>query len=267
MISFDQFQSWQHSLEQALLTVLDAETLNELASTKFDFVETAGGFVSNAVGVELLSVTLLDWLERNEFCVYHGTRLLPSEVESVQNVGLRLLSAGDRQERLEEIFSCHNRWVEVKGNLPTVLEDVGPKKKQGRREGQVHFSLSRLVLMSDLEHYIGYGSEFDQHVAYRLFGDNSGVLLLKEKTQPYIVHVRMSGSELIKGAHPIFTYKDVVEGGEVPGLSSTFLNAWAFKRSRPDFDLANLRTDCCMMQEYPTGRDKVIRIEQLDPGC
>mgnify|MGYP003388709816 FL=1 len=58
--------------------------------------------------------------------------------------------------------------------------------------------------------------------------------------------------------------KVLIEMGEVPGLGAKFLNAWAFKKSNPDFDIRKLRSDCCVMQKKPTSREKIMEIEELN---
>lgn len=264
MIYYDKFQTWDVSFNDLVEPLIGLQNLTKLTTSGFEFIEDAGSFVSSLTGIELISSEILSWLTKNEFCVFHGTRLLPKEVASIRELGLQPLTALSRQERLSEVFGNHDDWEVVKENLTEVLDDVGPKEKQGRREGQVHFSLSRSGLVNGFDHYLTHGSEFDQHVASRLFPDNSGLRLLQSKTVPYLVHVKMSGEDLVKGAHPHFSYQDVIEMGEVPGLGATFLNAWAFKKSNPNFDIRKLRSDCCVMQKKPTSREKIMEIEELN---
>lgn len=97
----------------------------------------------------------------------------------------------------------------------------------------------------------------------RLFGDLSGLQLLNSETVPVIVHVQVSGEELIRGAHPYFSYSEVMDMGEIPGLARTFLNAWAFKATTPSFDIAKLRTDCCLMQRVATLPERILNVENL----
>lgn len=263
MICYDEFETWEDSFGDLVKSLIGTQDLTKLTTTEFEYIEDAGVFVSSLTGIDLISAEILSWLTNNEFCVFHGTRLLPEEVASIQDAGLKPLTALSRQERLSKIFGDHDDWTNVKENLAEVLGDVGPKEKQGRREGQVHFSLSRSSLVNGFDHYLTHGSEFDQQVASRLFTDDSGLRLLQSRTIPYLVHVKMGGEDVVKGTHPHFTYQDVVEMGEVPGLGSTFLNAWAFIKSRPDFDIKRLRTDCCMMQKEPTLPENIIKMEEF----
>jgi hypothetical protein len=178
--------------------------------------------------------------------------------------GLRPLVATDREPRLKEIFERHPKWHSVKDGLAEVLEDVGSRENHGRRQGQVHFSLSRSGLVNCFDHYLTHGSEFDQRVAQLLFDDQSGLQLLNTETVPILVHVHVNGEELIRGAHPHFSYSDVMGKGEIPGLARTFLNTWAFKAMKPSFDIANLKTDCCMVQHVATPPERILSIEKLD---
>lgn len=264
MIYYDKFETWERSFGHLVVNLVGQNLAEVLASSNFDYVEDAGDFVVRHVGSTTVSTQIHDWLRTNEFCVFHGTRLLPEEILSVKQKGLRPLVAADREQRLRKILEPHPQWSVVQDKLREVLEDVGPNRTQGLREGQVHFSLSRSGLVNDFNHYLTYGSEFDQHVVQRLFGNQSGLQLLNSQTLPILVHVRMTGEELIQGAHPFFSYYDVVGMGDIPGLARTFLNTWAFKAMKPSFDVATLRTDCCMMQSVATPPERIFDIENLD---
>jgi hypothetical protein len=240
------------------------ELVDSLASSTFEYIEDAGDYIASNIDIKTVATEIHDWLRAREFCVFHGTRLLPEEILSVQRKGLLPLAAIDREQRLRKISERHPKWSSVQGKLGEVLDDVGPKEKQGRREGQVHFSLSRSGLVNCFDHYLTYGSEFDQHVAQRLFDEQSGLQLLKSETIPILVHVQINGAELIQGAHPYFSYFDVVGMGEIPGLGGTFLNAWAFKTTKPSFNIVDLKTDCCLMQRVATPPERILHIEELE---
>ncbi|SHF84586.1 hypothetical protein SAMN05444273_1183 [Litoreibacter ascidiaceicola] len=264
MIYYDKFQTWEKSFGDLLVRLVGEEALNDLSSSNFEFIEDAGDFVVSRSDITTVSHEIQGWLLAQEFCVFHGTRLLSEEILSVQQKGLRPLVAADREQRLREILGRHRRWASVEDKLLEVIEDVGPKEKQGRRQGQVHFSLSRSGLVNGFDHYLTHGSEFDQHVVQRLFGDQSGLELLSSETVPVLVHVSISGEQLIQGAHPHFTYSDVVGMGEIPGTARTFLNSWAFKAANPGFDIEKLRTDCCVMERVATPPERILTIERLD---
>ena len=51
--------------------------------------------------------------------------------------------------------------------------------------------------------------------------------------------------------------------GEIPGIALVFLNSWAFKVANPNFDIAKLRTDCCMMQRVATPPERIIDMEKF----
>ena len=262
MIYFDSFETWSGSFGELITDLVGKEVVDNMAVLQFEDVEDAGEHVANLSTIRAISTAIEKWLRQGEFCVFHGTRLLPEEILSVEKEGLRPLLASERKHRLRKILKRHPKWHSVKHKLDKVLEDVGPKEKQGRREGQVHFSLSRSGLVNYFNHYLTHGSEFDQHVVQRLFDDKSGLRLLSSETRPVLVHISISGDELIRGAHPHFGYNDIIERGDIPGLAQTFLNAWAFKLARPSFDIASLRTDCCLMQRVPTPVERVLEMEQ-----
>ncbi|MEM1150010.1 MAG: hypothetical protein AAGI03_05570 [Pseudomonadota bacterium] len=267
MIYYDKIETWERSFGDIVNILVGKEVVDSLAALNFEYIEDAGDYVASRSDIKTVSTKIQDWLQPREFCVFHGTRLLPEEILSVQKKGLHPLVAEEREHRLRKILERHPKWSSVKDNIGKVLHDVGPKEKQGRREGEVHFSLSKSGLVNGFNHYLTYGSEFDQHVVQRLFDDESGLQLLHSETVPILVHVRINGKELIQGAHPIFTYSDVISRGEIPGLARTFLDAWAFKATEPSFDVATLQTDCCMMQQVATPPERILNIEKLSESA
>lgn len=264
MIYYDRFETWATSFGDSMDDLVDRHTRLQLASTEFEFIEDAGDFVSQAAGTREISIRVRNWILEREFCVFHGTRLLPDEVSSINACGLKPLIASHREERIRKILRNHEKWKIYDGDLAHTIYKVGPGEKVGRREGQIHFSLSWSGLVKGFNHYLEYGSEFDQRVSQLLLGDDSGLNLLRANTSAYVVHVRMTGKEIIEGAHPYISYDDVVEIGEVPGLGRTFLNAWAFKKSAPNFELWKLQTDCCMMLNRYVSPEDVLLLEKLD---
>lgn len=263
MIHFGDFETWKGSFGDLVVGLVGKEPLNNLISSDFEYVEDAGDFVVKHSDIITASTEIQGWLRANDFCVFHGTRVLPDEIRAVQQKGLRPLVATERAQCLIEILERHPKGHSVEDRLPEVLEDVGTKEKQGRRQGQVHFSLSRSGLVNGFDRYLTHGSEFDQHVVQRIFGDQSGLQLLNSETVPVLVHVQVNGEELIGGAHPHFSYSEVMDMGEIPRLARTFLNTWAFKATKPSFDIAKLRTDCCLMQRVATSPERILDIEKL----
>lgn len=161
MIHFDNFETWKESFGDLVIGLVGEEALKSLTSSDFEYVEDAGDFLINHSDIMTVSIEIAAWLRANDFCVFHGTRLLPDEILAVQLKGLRPLVATDREQRLRKILERHPKWHSVEDRLLEVLEDVGPKEMQGRRQGQVHFSLSRSGLVNGFDHYLTHGSEFD----------------------------------------------------------------------------------------------------------
>ena len=153
MIHYDRFETWEKSFGDMVVRLIGEEAVKHLASSNFEFIEDAGDFVVNHSDCKAASTAIQSWLLAQEICVFHGTRLLPEEILSVQQKGLCPLVAADREQRLREILRRHPRWRSVENRILEVIEDVGPKEKQGRREGQVHFRrVSDLLCMNNLAH-------------------------------------------------------------------------------------------------------------------
>lgn len=262
-VSFDQFDSWSDSFSTMVSDFISPQVSEHLRNTPFEFIEDAGQMALSDTSVEVAALAIKVWLENNIFLCFHGTRLLDYEAESILKGGLKRLNATSRKERLEQIFNGVEQWPQKSHELDGILTKLGSGEKMGRREGQVHLSLSRSGLENSFNHYLEFGSEFDQHAAYLMLGKEIGYGLLKTSTKPYLVHVSVDGSELITACQPYFSYQDIITRGELPGIASTFLNAWAFKQAYPDYELRKLRTDCCMVfyKDLPAGH--IIEVEEL----
>ncbi|MFB9224008.1 hypothetical protein [Paracoccus cavernae] len=263
MIIYDLFETWDQSFGETIINLVGQSAVDSHRKMTFQYIQDAGDHIANHTDVSTASTAIQSWIAANVFCVYHGTRLLGREIHSIRQDGLRPLIAKDRESRLRAIFHQSPRWSIVKSKLAPAIEDIGSKGKYGSREGQIHFSLSRSGLENDFDHYLNYGSEFDQHVANDLFNDQTGLQLLKSATVPLLLHVQVSGDQLINGAHPIYSYDDIIASEEIPGLARTFLNTWAYKISNPNFDIKKLRTDCCMMLKNTIPPSHIIKIEEL----
>lgn len=133
MIHFDNFETWKGSFGDLVVGLLGEEALKNLTSSNFEYIEDAGDFLVNHSDIITVSTEIEGWLRAHDFCVFHGTRLLPDEILAVQLKGLRPLVATDREQRLREILERHPKWQSVEDRLLEVLEDVGPKARQKAR--------------------------------------------------------------------------------------------------------------------------------------
>ena len=91
----------------------------------------------------------------------------------------------------------------------------GEGNRAGRREGQVSLTLSRCGLLHGFNHYLAHGSEFDQHVAYALLGDERKELL-RQDGKARIIQVAVPGDIALNRANRYLTVDERVARGEVP---------------------------------------------------
>lgn len=245
LLVFDSIDDWQDGLAEALRDAVPSDTLRKLRNGKPRYVEDARDWLLERNRDGIIDATLA-WLEANELAGFHGTRLTPPDVEAIRRYGLLPLVAAVRAERLIRSLSGHRRWKEVEPRLPEVLRELGPEWKAGKREGEVHLTLSRAGLTRSFNHYLSHGSEFDQHAARMLLG-SEGTDLLASDGAPIIVRVTIPGRLAIEAAHPYFPPDDVRQRGDVPNIVKEFLEAWAFRLSHPNWQSSSLELDCGMV--------------------
>ena len=187
--------------------------------------------------------TTLAWIRSISVAGYHGGRLTPSEVDSIRTRGLLPLEANARRARLTRALSPHPRWGQIAHQLDAALRDYGPGEMAGRREGQVHLTLSRCGLLDGFNHYLTHGSEFDQEVAHALLGTD-GAELLRTDGRSTVIQAAVPGDVALNAVNRYFTVDERLARGEVPGLVYELLKAWSYGLAHPDFDCGTLQEDC-----------------------
>jgi len=261
LIEIDEFDSWLTDFENHLEPVLTETTIKRLADAQFKFIDDPGRLVANAIGKPKLAEALRQWLLDRTIKVFHATRLLPSELESLSQNGLVPLEVSARRNRLEELLSKHPEWDDKKFKFNWLLNEEKKGTTFGNRSGQVHFSLSKATNQSVLPHYLEFGSEFDQRIASTLFPDGSWKELFKINTQPHIVHVGLNGAELICGCCPFHSFQDQIERGDLPEPARIFVNLWAAKKAELLETADEFDKDVCLIFETAFQGDRILQIE------
>lgn len=236
LVIFDEPTTWEDSLVEALGEHLSRR--QEALSAPHEFVQDSMDTLLTEERTAILSATLA-WIEASSIAAYHGTRLSVDELASIREIGLLTLTAEDRITRLRRSLSKHPMWRSV---APRLIEAV-ESEMMVSRTGQAHLTLSRSALANDFHHYLSYGSEFDQHIAHMLLG-NEGVEMLSKDGSAYILEFAVPGPAAVAAAHPYFSAQEVIQRGEVPNLAKEFLSVLSYRISNPTFDPRSLETDC-----------------------
>jgi hypothetical protein len=129
----------------------------------------------------------------------------------------------------------------------------------------VHLTLSKAGLTQGFNHYLKYGAEFDQQVAYRLLGADAEALLATDG-EPTVIKVAVPGQLALDAAHRYFDINAMRAKGEVPNIVGDFLTAWSYRQARPGFQSGTLRADCGMVIASTIPTDWILVFEKL-PEC
>jgi hypothetical protein len=246
MIDFDSIDNWAPELAAALSGHVPDSVAPELAAAAPEFVEDARDLLFELTDRDAVIDATLAWIRSIEIVGYHGTRLTDEEMASVRAIGLIPLKAEARRDRLIRALSPHPRWHEVADHLDAAIQAHGRGNTAGRREGQVHLTLSRAGLTDSFNHYLTHGAEFDQRVAYALLGQDGKELLARDG-KPTVIHFAVPGPLALDAAHLHFSIDDLRDRGDVPNLVNQFLEAWSFRLAHPGFQSRTLRIDCGMV--------------------
>ena len=260
LVDFDNNRTWVPLLTQAVGPLLPDAAREKLLSEKPEFVEDALDLLFSYTNRENIIKETLEWIRTLTVAGCHGSRLIDSEVDSIRALGLRPLEAPARRVRLVRALSCHSRWNEEA--LDAALLNYGEGNRAGHREGQVSLTLSRCGLLHGFNHYLTHGSEFDQHVAYELLGDE-GKELLRRDGKARIIQFAVPGDVALNRVNRYFTVDECLARGEVPHLVAEFLKAWSYTLAHPDFDCGTLELDCGMGFCETVPSDWIVDIDTL----
>ena len=253
--NIDRMRSWHDPIDQEIRDLLPPDFRETIRGANPEFLEDAGEMVFEAGGEPEIAGRVVDWLESQSVAAFHGTRLDPEAIRNIREYGLKKLNPDDRISRLERALSCHPDWPAKGYLLPNLLKELG-NGQYGKREGQVHFCISRSELITGCNHYLVEGSEIDSHVARMSFG-NEGLELVKKGREPTIVEVAMPGKRALEAANP-YGFEVVV-----PELVREIVNRWAFRIANPDWDSSSSPPTQALMFFEDIPADWIRRIESV----
>lgn len=238
---YDSIDEWAPRLTKLLMPLLPADIGAIIKAANPQYVEDARRMVLAQGDRRAIIDAILEWLKASTVMAYHGTRVSAEEADSIERDGFRPLKVAQRRARLERALSGHPDWERAAARFDDVVTKfVGGYA--GRREGQVHFTLSRAGLGS-FDHYITHGAEVDQHMARELIGGDA-INLLAEDGCRIVYRIGVPGEAAIKATHPYFSPEDIIQMGEIPNIVGEILSAWSFRFARPEYQSRNLQVDC-----------------------
>ena len=264
MFDFDHIEAWGPRLCRKLSVAVPGDVSQAIASGKPKLVEDARDILLSKVDQTVVLRLVVNWLKLQTIVAYHGSRLTAAEIVYVRRDGLRVLKATDREQRLRTILSAHPRWGTVERSLTEIIDAYGVnwlQNNSGRREGSVHALISRSGLIKSFNHYLKFGSEFDQVVSQRLL-ENEGVELLGSYGSPVIFKIAVPGAVAFHAANPCLPELPI----GLPSLVRELLDAWAFWLANPSFSTQMLEVDCGLKFSAHVPPEWIIDCEQVaDP--
>ena len=263
LLDFDDIDDWTPRLAAALKDHVPGNIGSLLAARSPEYIEDARDILFEVADRDAIIDAALAWVRSSTLAGYHGTRLTEAEVASVRMHGLLPLDARTRRVRLSRALSRHPQWQSVASRMDEALEKHGSGQCAGGREGQVHLTLSRSGLVNGFNHYLSLGSEFDQHVAHYLLGDE-GRELLREDGTPTVLKFSVPGAVALEAAHPFFGIDDKRRQGEAPNIVNEFLEAWSYALARPGFQSSSLEADCGLFFRNVVPADWLVVAEPVE---
>ncbi len=255
LFEFDRIDLWGEQLTRALEGLLPEHVGPKLAALNPEYIEDAWDLLTRDLGVDRVTLVarVEAWISEQPIAGYHGSRLTPEELDRIRKEGLQPLEAARRERRLAQILAGHPSWAVKQEGLPASLADHGPGMRAGRREGQVHLTLSRAALLRSFPHYLTHGSEFDQRVAHHLLGPE-GVRLLSAYGDSVLFTVGVPGSTAIAAANPYGL-------NNPPELIRQVIQIWSWWLANPSWPGDRYAPDCGMLFRTQVPADWIIESE------
>jgi len=262
IIDFDDVDDWAPKLAAELSPHVPGSVGPKLAAAAPEYIEDTRDLLFDLTGRDAIIDVTLNWIRSTKIVGYHGSRLTDAEIASVRADGLVPLKAEERRHRLVRALSQHPKWHGVADQLDAAIQAHGRGGAAGRREGQVHLTLSKAGLTDGFNHYLTHGAEFDQRVAYALLGPD-GKDLLASDGKPTVIRIAVPGPLALDAAHPCFGIDDLRARGDIPNLVDEFLKAWSYRLAHPEFQSRTLKIDCGMVLRSTVPAPWVIGFDTL----
>lgn len=258
IFDFDDNAEWGPRLWELLRPYLPGDMAQIVKAAEPEFIEDAADVVLAHTDKQVLSAVMTNWLRSQRIRGYHGTRVNADELASIRSDGLLPLRVQQRTERLQRALSQHPRWAEVEHTLPAALELYGPGMCLGRREGQVHLTVSRAGLVDGFNHYLKEGSEFDWHVSHHLLGPE-GQALMAADGDSYLIALLVPGDAALLSCNRFGLPTD-----DFPNLVCDLFRVWSHWLGYPDYRASRLKLDCGMVFSDIVPAFWIDRIEKMD---
>lgn len=236
---FDNINEWGVRLQRALSEIVTPRVKAAVQATSPQYIEDAGDTLFQQIESPIeFAGYVADWLKQQAIIAYHGSRLASDEIASIRRDGLRILQGSDRETRLRKILIHHPNWQQLLEKLPDTISKYTDGNRAGHRQGQAHATLSRAGLTRGFNHYLKYGSEFDQHAMYDLLKDE-GTELLRLYGKPQLIQLAIPGNIAFDACHRF----QILENN-IPNLVRIVLNSWAYWLVNPSYTPESIEMDC-----------------------
>ena len=240
LLNFDVIESWESQLRELLVAELPPNFDAALIASKPRHVEDARDTLLALGDRRHVLAKVTSWLQSQAMVGYHGSRLSPDEIIGIKRDGIRALAAADRADRISRGLSPHPNWPEVRATLADALRLYGPGNRGGRREGQVHLTLSRSALIRGFNHYLVEGSEFDGHVAQYVLGCE-GRQMMRNCGEPVVFEIHVPAGQAFDACNPYGVRED-----EPPTLVRAVLAVWSYRVANPGYKFEESLIDYTM---------------------
>ena len=258
IFDFDDNAAWGPRLWEVLCLHLPADMPQIVKAAEPEYIEDAADIVLAYADKSVLSAAMTQWLLSQQVRGYHGTRVNAADLASIRSNGLLPLKVHQRTERLQRALSQHPRWTEVADTLPAALERFGPGMHAGRREGQVHLTVSRSGLVDGFNHYLKEGSEIDWHVSHHLLG-REGQSLIAADGEAHVVSLLVPGEAALASCNRFGMPTD-----DFPNLVYDVFRVWSYWLGNEQYRAARLKLDCGMIFYDAVPPAWIVSIEKID---
>ncbi|WP_374311723.1 hypothetical protein [Dongia sp.] len=261
---FDSIDDWNPFLSETLSGIVPIEAIMQSQSTPPEYIEDARDLVIRNIRVDKkrLYGAVESWLCERPFRAYHGTRLFPDELNSIQQKGLVPTTIQDRVNRTKRVLQEHPDWNQLRLRFEPALHEFLNKHHQKVRAGQVHLTISRGGVTHGFNHYLVYGAEFDQRFIQLLTAQGRADIM-KRGTTPYLLTFEMPGDVAVDRMIAYANKFAAIRNGEPFDLIRKLIGHWAWKQFFPEFSSGTQEEDLGLVFYEIVRPEWLVRAEEI----
>lgn len=223
LVDFDDTSTWLLDFDRYISRFLNSVKIQEICRKNKKHIECYYEEILETFGhLEVFRIVNL-WVAKQEFLLFHATRLREDGRNNVELYGLKNFQDVDHWQNIKAVIQETSRSDLVDKKLDLARKSF--EKHQARDNEAIFFGLSKKMLLSSCAaHYLTFGSETQVVILGESAGHSAKRHFL-ENSKPYFVAYSFLGQEVSQISH-VEKLEDILMQGNTPSFERHFFERW-----------------------------------------